>query len=1030
MGDFLHDTLLFGGTVVTAEAGDGRENVVKIDAGGLEGTIAEGKRKELPGFVRFEIFFGNQGGKLAFFLFVNEFTPILVHLRVGIHTADEGLNQVFLTAKLETGIDRFPNINQNFFVLAVGIVIFQNQHENVVDVDFDLPNEFHLEDDIVVDVLFFVVRFLPSGLVKVEVTALVILHLPFGENLVSFEGIEGGEDVSEFQNRTEERDKLFFVFFAHNRFVQRKLRGELFHDFRVTGVMFVVFVVVTAVVGIVIFQEHDTFRRAVAEERDSFVGRLLKISETDDISERLDGVQNPVRARVRLNQAVHSQVFIDPERVERGRVKARQEHIHDNQQVQLAFFHPVGNVLVIVLEFVGTRVEIRVETRVVVGDGGVQKVARRLVKCVGLEVFVREHVRIFLIRAETENRGDFQVSASFRELSLEFGVVFHRHRNGVHGKERVEPHDTLVFQHVGTFAPGFLVEMFQNVANDFPNPFRGGHGARRVDGQNVFILHIVFLPNRTNIVDTERQNVSVVDGIHNRVRVEFLPERLRCGAHPRVAAVPGIYRENRRAGESENVVVPKRLNDGRVHVAELTAVALVEDDDEMLTVRVVGFVFANENVQFLNRRDDDSNVRVFQLLLQDSGGRVAVGGTLFKAVVLLHRLVVQVLSIHHEEHFLDAGHHRGELGGLERGERFAASGRVPDVTARIGRAGFFVVRGNQNPVQNPFRGRDLVRTHDQKQVFGRKNAVPGQDTQNRTLCQKRLREIHEVGNNPVVSIRPERGKFKAVAGLFALFPLAFGLFADVAVSGRVGVIFRVRTVADDKNLNVFVQTTIRPEAVTLVTPNLVERFPNRHAPTLQFHVHERQTVHENRHIIPGIVSAAVFLELIDDLHPVIMDVLLVDEIDVFGGTIVPTENLHVVGLDFSGLLDDSIVAGRDTFLKEPFPLTIGKRVFIQKFELPPQVGNQLRLIVNREVFVPLQNQKTNELFFQFRLALERLGALGIGNVFGNDGAFIVGKDDVEGTHKIFLLSLKLLSGRRSSSAALKQHFGGRSSRPP
>ena len=76
---------------------------------------------------------------------------------------------------------------------------------------------------------------------------------------------------------------------------------------------------------------------------------------------------------------------------------------------------------------------------------------------------------------------------------------------------------------------------------------------------------------------------------------------------------------------------------------------------------------------------DDEGVQ--DLLLELGGGGVGVGGALFEAVVLAHRLVVEILSVDHEQHFLNARHPRGKLRGFEAGERLAGPGRVPHVTA-------------------------------------------------------------------------------------------------------------------------------------------------------------------------------------------------------------------------------------------------------------------------------------------------------------------------------------------------------------
>ena len=48
-------------------------------------------------------------------------------------------------------------------------------------------------------------------------------------------------------------------------------------------------------------------------------------------------------------------------------------------------------------------------------------------------------------------------------------------------------------------------------------------------------------------------------------------------------------------------------------------------------------------------------VRILQLTLQDYGAGIAVGSTFLEAVVFLHGLVVQILTIYHKEDLIDIG---------------------------------------------------------------------------------------------------------------------------------------------------------------------------------------------------------------------------------------------------------------------------------------------------------------------------------------------------------------------------------------
>ena len=209
--------------------------------------------------------------------------------------------------------------------------------------------------------------------------------------------------------------------------------------------------------------------------------------------------------------------------------------------------------------------------------------------------------------------------------------------------------------------------------------------------------------------------------------MELITKRLLRGAKVWILAGPGVDGEDRRAGEAEQVIVLKGFRDRLVHISELAAVALVEDDDKMLPERRVAFVFAHKNIKLLDRRDDDPRVRVFHLPLQNGGAGVTVRRALFKAVVFLHRLIIQVFAVYDEQHLVDVRQLRRQLRGLERCERLAASRRVPDVAARLDAAVLLVGRGDFDAIENSLCRRDLIRAHDEQQVFRRKHAVARQD---------------------------------------------------------------------------------------------------------------------------------------------------------------------------------------------------------------------------------------------------------------------------------------------------------------
>ena len=187
--------------------------------------------------------------------------------------------------------------------------------------------------------------------------------------------------------------------------------------------------------------------------------------------------------------------------------------------------------------------------------------------------------------------------------------------------------------------------------------------------------------------------------------MELIAKGLRRGQQLHVLAFSCIGGENRRAGKTEQVIFPKRLNNLGVHISELAAVALVKDDNAMLAEHFVSLVFRDKVVQLLDGRDDDFIrmiaaffVPVLKLPLQYPCGSVAVGRAFFKAVIFLHGLIVQVFSIDHKQNLIHIRKCGCKLCGLERSQRFSASCGMPNIAACVNRSGLFVVAGDFNAI--------------------------------------------------------------------------------------------------------------------------------------------------------------------------------------------------------------------------------------------------------------------------------------------------------------------------------------------
>ena len=268
------------------------------------------------------------------------------------------------------------------------------------------------------------------------------------------------------------------------------------------------------------------------------------------------------------------------------------------------------------------------------------------------------------------------------------------------------------------------------------------------------------------------------------------------------------------------------------------------------------------------------------------------------------------------------------------------------------------------------------------------------------LCKEGPGKVDQIRQHMVIRIGPVGGKFKAIAGLF-LFRLAVFGILDGIVAGAVGVVLGICAVGDHKNLHILIQAAARPKRIPLIAVDLVERLPDGHPAPLQFHMNQRKAVDQNRHIIAVIMPCAVclfYLILVDDLQAVVVDVLLVDQRDIFGAAIIPVQHLYIVFLNLPGLFRNMLVGVGNYITEKLPPLRIGKVVVVQLFQLAAEVSNQFILGMQRQIGIALLTQQPDELFFQFCLTLVAVRAHLGGFIGGNNGIFIGSRNDIEKGH--------------------------------
>ena len=152
--------------------------------------------------------------------------------------------------------------------------------------------------------------------------------------------------------------------------------------------------------------------------------------------------------------------------------------------------------------------------------------------------------------------------------------------------------------------------MVQNVGGNLSNTFRSHKRTLAVDVPHILVVDIRVHIHGLDIVNTERQHVLVIDGIHDGVGMQLITKSLLCGAQNGVLAYTGIHSEDRRAGEAEQMILFEVFGDGNMHITKLTAVALVEDDNNALVKNTVDGILLDEGGELLDSSNNDAGLRI------------------------------------------------------------------------------------------------------------------------------------------------------------------------------------------------------------------------------------------------------------------------------------------------------------------------------------------------------------------------------------------------------------------------------------
>ena len=316
------------------------------------------------------------------------------------------------------------------------------------------------------------------------------------------------------------------------------------------------------------------------EESDGGVDAVVLLAEVEDVAVGFGRVEDAVGAGESLDQAVVLEVLVDVERVEIHGVKASEEHVDDDGDVNL-LLALVGQVTigeplvldalldVLVVEVEVVDVMVRAVLLVVVGDDGFERgfLALRVVLVVLLllgEVLLDLLDVLVTLRWRREDGGDLQgnelgvVGLELGLELLEYLVVLDRVVDRGGGQQRVK-----------ASACGRGIVLFEDGLGDRLLRER----LTRLEGGGVHWLVVI---------DVEAKDVLILDRVCDGVGVElFLEEVLggSKGSDVSLNQLDGrVVLKDRCASEAEELGVREELLDGPVVLAELRAMALVEDE--------------------------------------------------------------------------------------------------------------------------------------------------------------------------------------------------------------------------------------------------------------------------------------------------------------------------------------------------------------------------------------------------------------------------------------------------------------------
>ena len=184
----------------------------------------------------------------------------------------------------------------------------------------------------------------------------------------------------------------------------------------------------------------------------------------------------------------------------------------------------------------------------------------------------------------------------------------------------------------------------------------------------------------------ETEDIVIEDSVLDQIVMYALTEE-HFGGLSDLAFGLSVHFKARCAGKAEELSLLEVTHDVLVHITELTAVTLVDDEDYFLVLicahdlRILRTL--NCICHLLHRGDDELTVLVLHLFYKNIGAICCVNRANFKLVELFCGLRIQVFAVNKEDDLLDVRVGSEDLRGLEGSQRLTSSGCMPDISISI-----------------------------------------------------------------------------------------------------------------------------------------------------------------------------------------------------------------------------------------------------------------------------------------------------------------------------------------------------------